>query len=598
MFITRNSWMLVAGFSTNVIGRVNGVIDGETSHLPYVVSVMMCEEPTADYAFYTCTVLCGGTLVGPSAVLTAAHCGFHSETHEPRPLDEMYVAYGMPEIKQLSLADASNLVRVAKVHTAPQYGANAAYHFDGDLALLELPGCIEVVEGKSEWIQIANPETEETKECTKVTLAGYGGQTNLHWTLDVNDGKQKVISDTVHSDLVCKEAFTQSLFAMNGIGPEDVQKLPPADLAKYRNGFDPSSMRCSGGDSAHALGPNDGGVGAVISHPVSGKPLLVGVGSYSTETWYGRAPDYWTRVARYYTWIRSALEAIATKCGDWKPEDSLPTSQRELAPYDGETGRCSGDKWQCPKSLECIERKQLCDGTPNCADNLDEEYPQCGPVASADVFKDIEVVISEYNEHSGGPALEQGEVEVDMHKTLAVFKGELKGIAMQERRPKLRHSRSVQRLPGMVVLPSVRRAPVVKHKAQAIKPDSKPTTSCEVVGSRLVLLRESFAGKRDINDIAALSRIKDACTGFTQCAWASDDPAAEALDMEDMCRHMSSLVTWQASQTAWRQNFSELTARECALTAGPVEAEKEWYENTPIEILAVIGLAALLILGA
>ena len=528
--------------------------------------------------------------MGPSAVLTAAHCSVIPSTNTRRPLSELYIVYGVTEVKDMRLTGDENLVKVAKVHVAPQFGANAAFPSDGDLAVWELSRCVDIVPGESEYIRIANPDTEKVAECTKVRFSGFGGHSNLHWSLSYENGKLRTLSDFVHSDAACRAVFTRSMLDTHGYTAKDLEGLPVELAEKFRKGFDPGSMKCSGGDSSHSLGFGDGGVGAVVDDPSTGEPLLVGVSSYTTDMWYGRTPEYWTRVARFYTWIRSALDSISSSCGSWKPLDVLPLSRLgELPPYDGDNGRCPMGKWQCPRSIGCIDRAQVCDGTPDCTDKADEAPPHCNTVAS---------IMAAADDHPETD--EDGATAIDRQKVLAMFKHQLDKMAASEKLGSYRAGRSAATRGSMVVLPTVRRSrPQVKHKAQAMKGGVDAAISCDDVDLQVMTLRDAFIAKADSNDVDALETIVAACRFYDHCALAADPPELHRGDLEDMCLNVPGMLAWQATLPDWRLNFSEQVAQQCWLPEGQAtQVDTQWYNSTPLSVLAVIGLAAILIFGA
>lgn len=560
------------------VKMARSILEGQKSEVPYAVSVMYCMDPTNEDPFFMCMVKCSGTLIGPSSVLTAAHC--FSDNSKMNGWD-LYVSYTNAHQVPMTIQGPRYISKVSKVSSHPDFGNNPAFPFDNDVAVLTLSECLKKIPGSVEWINISSPDNPSDETCSKVKIAGFGLTSNRPWNLETGDGMLREIVDTVHSDAVCRNAYIKSAMAAEGV------LSPTPRISKT---FDHDMFGCSGGDSEGAVGPSEGGAGVVATDGKSGEPVLVGVCTKIPDEFFGKSPEIWTRVAPHYSWIRDQV----VSCGHWEVGKVMPAASAELERKNTDSGRCPTGKWQCPHSLECIERKQVCDSKPQCADGYDEKISYC---AKNDIFGDLH--LEHLNPADVDPSESQALVDEQIEKAVRVFDEKLKELALKENS----HARLVRRsrrAPKFVILPSMSdKHPLVGHKLQEAKAvaalniakDGEVYKPCHDVSKKLGELQEAFLKNLDETEITA---IEATCREFESCRFKDDHVPEELFDHREMCFHIRRVKVWEAARHDWIPEFRKKTSHECVI-AKPVTDhpfERDLYASL-FEIM-LVGVLALL----
>jgi secreted trypsin-like serine protease len=220
--------------------EVAGGVPVRAEHYPFIVSIF--DDPQTDI------VSCGGTLIAPSWILTAAHCVCSSVEACPR-----WVVIGNDHP---GLVPAGERLPVLDVHQYPGYSRR---HFTNDIAVVEIaPQAAEAA-----LVALAPPETD-----AMATLLGWGETRDQPASPVLLGGEVQPIFSVEE----CKTYFP----------------LYPSPITQQE--------LCSGS-----------GVGACPGD--SGGPLLqgetkvqIGVAFYHDPTYCG-SPTLYIRVAMYRDWI-------------------------------------------------------------------------------------------------------------------------------------------------------------------------------------------------------------------------------------------------------------------------------------------------------
>lgn len=302
-----------------------------SNELPFVVRISTCDGSG-------CTTICTGSLVSPRIVLTAASC--------VRP------AYSLPVDTSSLVVELSSLVvsggppvggfSIGVVSVmANTYGMNMKFPNDGDIALLE----VERTVVETSVFGLVASGHPEPGTCDSVEIAGYGKSSNSPLYIDLSTPALKKVTETLHSEIVCKVAYT-SLYPS---APEET--------------VDGERFMCSGGDSwEKACYEGDLGSPILSSHS-DGSIEIIGIVTSMTDCTVG--PDYSTRISFYSEWI----------CQILKTQAGLPSKSCKTITRPNKPSRCVGgsssSQWQC-LSGECIESVRVCDEIRDCQDGSDE----------------------------------------------------------------------------------------------------------------------------------------------------------------------------------------------------------------------------------
>lgn len=291
--IRRNARTEEGSGEPEVADIFNGVPTGKA--LPYQVGLSQLENAIPE---------CGGSLIAPRVVMTAAHCYMGSDGFDPSLSTvqvNMYDSSSRRGVGNINLSSAKLGIDIF-VHPDFDPMAPTPYFSGGDIALVILP--FDVSEGDNIKYAKLNEDPNVPAVDERMYISGWG-------KTSPSNGGSEILLGTV-TNYLSGEDYVSDFAPFSNCKPLDecIDFFNTEKIAAYTKGTN--------------VCPGDSGGPLVIASqdetaPATEPPLQVGLVSFTFGSCGEEYAAIYTRVSHHVDWIKStACEAVGQLCSSSK----------------------------------------------------------------------------------------------------------------------------------------------------------------------------------------------------------------------------------------------------------------------------------------